>query len=57
MRRIGRLIGRVIAHLGDEGTIAAVKAEVNELARSFPLYADAGAREAGRWPTGLEAGA
>jgi glycine hydroxymethyltransferase len=55
MRQVGRLIGRVIANLGDEGTIAAVRAEVNVLARSFPLYANAGAAEAGRLPAGLEA--
>jgi predicted ABC-type transport system involved in lysophospholipase L1 biosynthesis ATPase subunit len=55
MRRVGRLIGRVIANLGDEKTIAAVRAEVGELARSFPLYANASASEAGRLPAGLEA--
>ncbi len=57
MRRIGRLIGRVIAQLGDEATIAQVKGEVAELARSFPLYADPAGAEAGRLPAGLEAGA
>ncbi len=55
MRRVGHLIGRVIANLGDEATITAVRAEVTAMAESFPLYADAGAPEAGRLSAGLKA--
>ncbi len=47
MRRVGRLIGRVLDHMGDEKTLAAVRGEVQELAQSHPLYAEAAAAEAG----------
>jgi glycine hydroxymethyltransferase len=38
MDRIAELIARVLARPEDEGTIAAVKADVEALCRSFPLY-------------------
>jgi glycine hydroxymethyltransferase len=47
MRRIGRLIGRVLGDPADERVIAAVRGEVGEMCRSFPLYSSAGAPNAG----------
>jgi glycine hydroxymethyltransferase len=47
MRRISRLIGRVLREPGDERVIAAARAEVAEMCRSFPLYASADAATAG----------
>ena len=38
--RIGQLIGEVVCHLGDEATMASVKAEVAELLDAHPLYAE-----------------
>ncbi|MBI4227374.1 MAG: serine hydroxymethyltransferase [Candidatus Omnitrophica bacterium] len=39
MRRIAALIDRTLLHPGDEQALAAVRAEVGELAEAFPLYA------------------
>ncbi len=47
MRKIGRLIGRVLADPSNEDTIAAARAEVGEMCRSFPLYSSADAPNAG----------
>jgi glycine hydroxymethyltransferase len=46
MRQIGRLIARVVGDPGGEATLAAVRAETQALAESFPLYEDPVARAA-----------
>jgi glycine hydroxymethyltransferase len=38
MDRIGEFIARVLAAPADEAVLAAVKAEVQQLCREFPLY-------------------
>ncbi len=43
MRRVAELIDRALTH-PDEGTLAAIKVEVEELASAFPLYAPKRAR-------------
>ena len=40
--RIGQLIGDVVAHLGDEAVLGAVKAEVAQLLDAHPLYPELG---------------
>ena len=40
MEIVAGLIADVLANVGDEAKIAAVKGEVNALMRRFPLYAD-----------------
>ncbi|MGH8980957.1 MAG: serine hydroxymethyltransferase, partial [Acidimicrobiales bacterium] len=40
MARIASLIGRTLRHRGDEGKVAAVRAEVRELCATFPPYPD-----------------
>jgi glycine hydroxymethyltransferase len=40
--RIGELIGETVTHLGDEATMASVKAEVAELLAAHPLYPELG---------------
>jgi glycine hydroxymethyltransferase len=47
METIGRWIGTIINNLGDEAAVLRVRGEVAELAKQFPLYADAGAANAG----------
>jgi glycine hydroxymethyltransferase len=46
MRQIGRLIARVVGDPGGESTLAAVRAETQSLAQSFPLYEDPVGRSA-----------
>lgn len=40
--RIGELIGEVVTHLGDESTMASVRAEVEDLLAAHPLYPELG---------------
>ncbi len=40
MATVARLIGRALDAPGDEAVLAAVRGEVRELCRAFPLYAD-----------------
>jgi len=38
MKKIAQLVDRTLKHMDDESVLAAVKAEVAELVKSFPLY-------------------
>ena len=38
MRRIASWIARALEHRSDEGALAAIRAEVLDLAEQFPLY-------------------
>ena len=40
--RIGELIGEVVTHLGDDSTMASVRAEVEDLLAAHPLYPELG---------------
>jgi len=45
MQVIGEAIARVIDNYRDDAVLAKVKADVKELANSFPLYRDLGVLE------------
>ena len=38
MERIGHWIGDALEHVGDEGVVTRIRAQVSELAAQFPLY-------------------